>query len=102
MQIKNTAKLLHKHNILKYCREEKSISQNQHSFTIYVDFETMLKNIDSCDNNQEKYFYIFYIHLMDFQFQSNTDVMSQKIKKNFYRGSDCMSKFCERYCSRNF
>lgn len=80
MQIKNTAKLLYQHNILKYYHGEKPIPQNQYSFTIYVDFETVLENADSCDKNFKKSFYIFYIHLNDFQFQSNTNIMSQSIK----------------------
>lgn len=86
MQIKNTAKLLYQHNILKYYHGEKSIPQNQYSFTIYVDFETVLENVDSFNKNKKKSFHIFYIHhLNDFQFQSNTNIMSQNIKTFLHR-----------------
>ena len=63
-------------NIIKYNHGEKSIKM---PFTIYADLKCLLEKMDTCENDPNK---------------SSTAKMN-KNKLNYYRGDDCMEKFCK-------
>ena len=63
-------------NIIKYNHGEKSIKM---PFTIYADLKCLFEKMDTCENDPNK---------------SSTAKMN-KNKLNYYRGDDCMEKFCK-------
>ena len=86
-------KCLLKINTLKYNHGEKSLKA---PFTIYADLENILIKQQSCQNNpNESYTERKAIHepcgyLLDLVSSFN----SKQNKHSFYRGKDCIKKFC--------
>ena len=79
--------------ILKYNHGEKSLKT---SFVIYVDLECLLLKQQSCQNNPNKsYTERKAIHE---PFGYSLDLVcsfhSKEYKHSFYRGNDCIKKFC--------
>ena len=81
-------------NIIKYNHGEKSIKM---PFTIYADLECLLEKMDTCENDPNKLStakinkhipsrYSIFTH---YSFDES------KNKFNYYRGDDCMEKFCK-------
>ena len=81
-------------NIIKYNHGEKSIKM---PFTIYADLEYLLEKLDTCENDPNKSSttkinkhipsgYSIFIHCSFDEFKN---------KFNYYRGDDCMEKFCK-------
>ena len=81
-------------NIIKYNQGEKSLKL---PFTIYADLECLLEKIDTCYNNPDLSSttkinhhtpsgYSIFIHC---------SFDKSKNKLNYYRGEDCMKRFCK-------
>ena len=81
-------------NIIKYNQGEKSIKM---SFTIYADLECLLEKLSTCQNNPSKSPTIKIIKHTPSGYsifkQFSFDESKNKI--NYYRGDDCMKKFCK-------
>ena len=81
-------------NIIKYNRGEKSIKM---PFTIYADLECLLEKIDTCENDPNK----SYTIKINKHMPSGCSIFTHcsfdesKNKLNYYRGDDCMEKFCK-------
>ena len=79
--------------ILKYNPGEKSLKI---PFIIYADLECLLETIDTCQNNPEK----FYTEKKARHKPSGYSLVTccsfdkSKTKHKYYRGKDCMEKFC--------
>ena len=80
--------------IIKYNQREKSINS---PFIIYADLECLLEKISTCYNNPEKSStteinkhtrsgYLLFTHC---------SFDETKNKLDYYRGEDCMKKFCK-------
>ena len=81
-------------NIMKYDQGEKSVKM---PFTIYADLERLLEKMSTCQNNPNKSSttkinkhtppgYSIFTHC---------SFDESKTKLNYYRGYDCMKKFCK-------
>ena len=81
-------------NIIKYNQGEKSIKM---PFTIYADLECLLEKMSTCQNNPNK----SSTTKINKQTPSGYSIFTHcsfnelKNKLNYYRGDDCMKKFCE-------
>ena len=81
-------------NIIKYNRGEKSIKM---LFTICPDLECLLEKIDTCENDPNK----SYTTKMNKHIPSGYSIFTHcsfdesKNKLNYYRGDNCMEKFCK-------
>ena len=79
--------------ILKYNPGEKSLKI---PFIIYADLECLLEKIDTCQNNPEK----SYTEKKARHKPSGYSLVTccsfdkSKTKHKYYRGNDCMEKFC--------
>ena len=80
-------------NIIKYNHGEKSMKL---PFVIYADLECLLEKMSTCQNNPNKSSttelnkhtpsgYSLFTHCL---------FGESKNKLNYYRGDDCMNKFC--------
>ena len=81
-------------NIIKYNRGEKSIKM---PFTIYADLECLLEKIDTCENDLNKsYTTKINKHISSgYSIFTHCSFDESKNKLNYYRGDDCMEKFCK-------
>ena len=81
-------------NIIKYNREEKSIKMPS---TIYADLEFLLEKIDTCENDSNKsYTTKINKHIPSgYSIFTHCSFDESKNKLNYYRGDDCMKKFCK-------
>ena len=81
-------------NIIKYNRGEKSIKM---PFTIYADLECLLEKIDTCKNDPNKsYTTKINKHIPSgYSIFTHCSFDESKNKLNYYRGDDCMEKFCK-------
>ena len=81
-------------NIVKYNRREKSIKI---PFTIYTDLECLLEKIDTCENDPNKsYPTKINKHIPSgYSIFTHCSFDESKNKSNYYRGDDCMEKFCK-------
>ena len=81
-------------NIIKYNRGEKSIKM---PFTIYADLECLLEQIDTCKNDPNKsYTTKINKHIPSgYSIFTHCSFDESKNKLNYYRGDDCMEKFCK-------
>ena len=70
-------------NTIKYNQGEKSIKM---SFTIYDDLECLLEKMSTCQNKHTPSGYSLFPHC---------SFDESKNKLNYYRGDDCMKKFCK-------
>ena len=81
-------------NTIKYNHEEKSITL---PFVVYADLESLLEKMSTCYNNPEESSttkinkhtpsgYSIFIHC---------SFDKSKSKLNYYRGEDCVTKFCK-------
>ena len=81
-------------NIIKYNQGEKSIKL---PFVLYADLECLLEKMNTCYNNPEKsstaeinkYTPSGYLLFTHYSFDKT------KNKLDYYRGKDCMKKFCK-------
>ena len=80
-------------NIIKYNHGEKSIKM---PFTIYVDLECLLEKMDTCKNDRNKSFTTkINKHIPSgYSIFTHCSFDESKNKLNYYRGDDCMEKFC--------
>ena len=81
-------------DIIKYNHGEKSIKM---PFTIYADLECLLEKIDTCENDPNKS-YTTKINKnipSGYSIFTNCSFDESKNKLNYYRGDDCMEKFCK-------
>ena len=80
-------------NIIKYNHGEESMS----TFCIYADLECLIQKMSTCINNpnessttkRNKHTPSGYSIFTSFSFDESRN------KLNYYRGKDCMKKFCE-------
>ena len=81
-------------NIIKYNHGEKSIKM---PFTIYVDLECLLEKMDTCENDPNKSSTTKINKHIPSGYSIFTHYSSDesKNKLNYYRGDDCMEKFCK-------
>ena len=81
-------------NIIKYNHGEKSIKM---PFTIYPDLEYLLEKIDTCENDPNKsYTTKINKHIPSgYSIFTHCSFDESKNKLNYYRGDDCMEKFCK-------
>ena len=81
-------------NIIKYNHGEKSIKM---PFTIYADLECLLEKIDMCKNDPNKsYTTKINKHIPSgYSIFTHCSFNESKNKLNYYRGDDCMEKFCK-------
>ena len=81
-------------NIINYNRGEKSIEM---PFTIYADLECLLEKIDTCENDPNKsYTTKINKHIPSgYSIFTHCSFDESKNKLNYYRGDDCMEKFCK-------
>ena len=81
-------------NIIKYNQGEKSLKL---SFIIYADLECLLEKINTCYNNPEE----STTTKINKHTQSGCSIFTHcscdksKNKLNYYRGDDCMKRFCK-------
>ena len=80
--------------ILKYNHREKSLKV---PIMIYADLECLLEKVHSCQNNVEKsYTEKKAKHTRwGYSLFTNCSFDETKNKLDFYRGKDCMEKFCK-------
>ena len=80
--------------ILKYNPGEKSLKV---PFIIYADLECLLKKIDTCQNNPEESYTEKKAKHKPSGYSRVTCCSFDKSKTewNYYRGKDCMEKFCK-------
>ena len=81
-------------NKIKYSQGEKSIKL---PFIIYADLECLLEKIDTCYNNLEESSTTKINHHTPSGYSIFTHCSFDKSKKklNYYRGEDCMKRFCK-------
>ena len=81
-------------NIIKYNRGEKPIKM---PFTIYADLECLLEKTDTCENDPNKsYTTKINKHIPSgYSIFTHCSFDESKNKLNYYRGDDCMEKFCK-------
>ena len=81
-------------NIIKYNHGEKSIKM---PFAIYADLECLLEKIDTCENDPNKsYTTKINKHIPSgYSIFKHCSFDKSKNKLNYYRGDDCMEKFCK-------
>ena len=81
-------------NIIKYNHGEKSIKT---PFTIYADLEYLLEKIDTWENNPNKsHTTEINKHIPSgYSIFTHCSFDESKNKLNYYRGDDCMEKFCK-------
>ena len=80
--------------ILKYYHGEKSMKA---PFIIYADLESLLKKMETCYNNPEKSSTTKINKHTPFGYSLFTHCSFNKTenKIDYYRGEDCMKKFCK-------
>ena len=81
-------------NIIKYNHGEKSIKM---PFTIYADLECLLEKKDTCENDLNKSSTTeLNKHIPSgYSIFTHCSFDESKNKLNYYRGDDCMEKFCK-------
>ena len=81
-------------NIIKYNQGEKSIKM---PFTIYADLECLLEKMSTCQNNPNKSSTtkINNHTPSGYSILTHCSFDESKNKLNYYRGDDCMKKFCK-------
>ena len=81
-------------NIIKYNQGEKSIKM---PFTIYADLECLLEKMSTCQNNPNKSSTtkINRHTPSGYSIFTHCSFDESKNKLNYYRGDDCMNKFCK-------
>ena len=81
-------------NTIKYNHGEKSIKM---SSTIYADLECLLEKMSTCQNNPNKSSTtkINKHTLSGYSIFTHCSFDESKNKLNYYRGDDCMKKFCK-------
>ena len=81
-------------NIIKYNQGEKSIKM---PFTIYADLECLLEKMSTCQNNPNKSSTtkINKHTPSGYSLFTHCSFDESKNKLNYYRGDDCMKKFCK-------
>ena len=81
-------------NIIKYNHGEKSIKM---LFTIYADLECLLEKMDTCKNDPNKSSTTkINKHIpLGYSIFKHCSFDESKNKLNYYRGHDCMEKFCK-------
>ena len=81
-------------NIIKYNQGEKSIKM---PFTIYADLECLLEKMSTCQNNPNKSSTtkINKHTPSGYSFFTHCSFDESKNELNYYRGDDCMKKFCK-------
>ena len=81
-------------NIIKYNHGEKSIKM---PFTIYADLECLLEKMDTCENDPNKSSTTkINKHIPSgYSVFTHCSFDESKNKLNYYRGDDCMEKFCK-------
>ena len=81
-------------NIIKYNHGEKSMKV---PFVIYADLECILEKISTCMNNpNESYTTKINKHIPSgYSIFTSCSFDESKNKLNYYRGNDCMKKFCK-------
>ena len=64
---------------------------------IYVDFESLIKELNGCKNNPEKLSTTKATEQITFSFSISAISSFKRIKNNHdaYRGEDCRRKFCK-------
>ena len=80
-------------NIIKYNHGEKSIKM---PFTIYADLECLLEKMSTCQNDPNKSSTTkINKHIpLGYSIFTHCSFKESKNKLNYYRGDDCMEKFC--------
>ena len=81
-------------NTIKYNHGEKSIKM---SFTIYADLECLLEKMSTCQNdpNKSSTTKINKHTPSGYSIFTHCSLDESKNKINYYRGDDCMKKFCK-------
>ena len=81
-------------NIIKYNQGDKSLKL---PFTIYADLECLLEKIDTCYNNPQESSTTKINHHTPSGYSIFTHCSFDKSKNklNYYRGKDCMKRFCK-------
>ena len=81
-------------NIIKYNHGEKSMKL---PFLIYADLECLLEKMSTCQNNPNKSSTtkINKHALSGYSIFTSCSFDESKNKINYYRGDDCMKKFCK-------
>ena len=81
-------------NIIKYNHGEKSIKI---PFTIYADLECLLEKMSTCQNdpNKSSTTKISKHTPSGYSIFTNCSLDESKHKISYYRGNDCMKKFCK-------
>ena len=81
-------------NIIKYSHEEKSMKV---PFVIYADLKCLLEKMSTCINNpNESSTTKINIHIpLGYSIFTSCSFDEPKNVLNYYRGKDCMKKFCE-------
>ena len=81
-------------NIIKYNQGEKSLKL---PFIIYADLECLLEKINTCYNNPEESSTtkINKHTPSGYSIFTHCSFDKSKNKLNYYRGNDCMKKFCK-------
>ena len=82
-------------NIIKYNQGEKSIKL---PFVVYADLECLLEKISTCQNNpNESSTTEINKHILSgYSIFTHCSFDQTKNKLNYYRGKDCMKKFCKK------
>ena len=79
--------------IIKYNQGEKSIKS---PFIIYADLECLLEKISTCYNNPEESTVEINKHAPSgYSLCTHCSFDKTKNKLDYYRGEDCMKKFCK-------
>ena len=81
-------------NTIKYNQGKKSIKL---PFVVYADLECLLEKMSTCYNNPEKSSTtkINKHTLLGYSIFTHCSFNKSKNKLNYYRGEDCMKKFCK-------
>ena len=81
-------------NTIKYNQEERSMKL---PFAIYADLECLLEKMSTCQNNpNESSTTKTNKHTpSDYSLFTHCSFDNSKNKLNYYRGEDCMKKFCK-------
>ena len=80
-------------NIIKNNQGEKSIKM---PFTIYADLECLLEKMSTCQNDLNKSTTKINKHTPSgYSIFTHCSFDESKNKLNYYRGDDCMKKFCK-------
>ena len=81
-------------NTIKYNQREKSIKL---PFVVYADLECLLEKTSTCYNNPEKSSTtkITKYTSSGYSIFTHCSFDKSKTKLNYYRGEDCMKKFCK-------